>query len=90
MQSATVLFRCFLIASALVLAGCNGAPTTKDAVVKSDDYEYVTPLGSNIPVLVRKGQRPDTASPTASMSGDQATNAIHGGGGQMPASKGTP
>ena len=76
-------FRVALIVSALAIAGCNGAPNGKDGVAKSDDYEYVTPLGSNIPVLVRKGQQASTASPTASMSGDQAASAMHGGGGQM-------
>ncbi len=72
----------------LTFTGCAGP--TKEGVTKSDDYEYVTPLGSNIPVLVKKGQKAQTASPTATMSGDQAANAIHGGGSQMTPIKGSP
>jgi len=69
--------------TAFALAGCGNAPAGKPAIVGGHDYEYVTPLGSNIPVLVKKGQRPATASPTDTVSADQAASAIHGAGGQI-------
>ena len=56
----------FAIAAVLVvaLAGCAGQPNDSKKIVSGDDYEYVTPLGSNIPVRVKKGEKPVTASPT--------------------------
>jgi hypothetical protein len=90
MKTPIALPRLAAVVSLLVLAGCAGPTTPKDGIAKSDDYEYVTPLGSNIPVLVRKGQQPATTSPTATLSGEQAANAIHGGGQQMTPIKGSP
>jgi hypothetical protein len=68
---------------AVAFGGCAGQPTDKTGVAAGDEYESVTPLGSNIPVLVKKGTKPATASPTDTVSADQAANAIHGGGGQF-------
>lgn len=72
----------FLVLVVLTLAGCAGTP--KQASATTGEYEYVTPLGSNIPVRVPKGQ--SAASPTApstTVSGEQAERLIHGAGGQV-------
>jgi hypothetical protein len=72
--------------------GCAGPGAPKHAA-DDGEYEYVTPVGSNIPVRVRKGQTAtSTTSPTATMSGEQAANMLHGAGGQTSgtAGRGTP
>ncbi|MBI5692720.1 MAG: hypothetical protein HZC55_21795 [Verrucomicrobia bacterium] len=55
----------------VLLAGCAGTPTKTAA--DGTEYEYVTPLGSNIPVKVPKGQKSaaNATSPTATMSADE-------------------
>lgn len=72
-----------VIAAALILAGCAGQSSAKQAKADQNEYEYVTPLGSNIPVRVRKGQAAPNNSPTATISGDDMQNMQHGAGGQM-------
>lgn len=83
MKSSPAFASCILLVSAFALAGCASAPAASDA-----EYEYVTPLGSNIPVRVKKGEKAATASPTGTVSAEQATNAIRGGGGQMTPPRG--
>ena len=66
-----------------VFAGCaNPAADKKGVLANKDDYEMVTPLGSNIPVRVKKGEKPATVSPTDTMSGEDMAQAIHRAGGQ--------
>ena len=77
-----------VLAAVLTLAGCAGQTTKSDSVASKDEYEYVTPLGSNIPVKVKKGEKVVTMSPTDKVNSTQAANAVHGGGGQMPATPG--
>lgn len=68
-----------LLLTALVTA-CAHAP--KKDVAKPDgaevEYEYVTTLGSNIPVKVPKGSRPagTTTSPTSTLSTDESQRAL--------------
>jgi hypothetical protein len=72
-----------LAALALVggAAGCatTTAPKASGAVADSE-YEMVTPIGSNIPVRVRKGSTAETSSPSATISGDAARQMISPGG----------
>ena len=72
-----------IVAVAVILAGCAGQPSAKQAKADQGEYEYVTPLGSNIPVRVRKGQAAPNNSPTATISGDDMQNMQRGAGGQM-------
>jgi hypothetical protein len=75
--------------AAVVLAGCANTTTQPASkVVDNSEYEYVTPVGSNIPVRVRKGQSAQTASPTATMSGESAQGTMHGAPGQAMIDKG--
>ncbi|MEY2878973.1 MAG: hypothetical protein RLZZ15_1353 [Verrucomicrobiota bacterium] len=75
---------CVLVLAVAALGGgCATQPPKAAGVIANGEYEYVTPLGSNIPVLVRKGEKPTGASPSETVSGDQATNSIRSGGGQM-------
>ncbi len=73
-----------LLLAAAALTGCAGkTDQTNGKVADSSEYEYVTPLGSNIPVRVKKGQTAQSAtSPSATMSGDAAQGMMHGAGGQ--------
>ena len=65
----------------LWMAGCAG-PGNEPKTAAAGDYEWVTPLGSSIPVRVPKGQGATSAtSPTATMSGEQAASAVSSGGG---------
>lgn len=65
----------------LAATGCAG-PTAETKTANAGDYEWVTPLGSNIPVRVPKGQgAASTTSPSASLTGEQATNAVSSAGG---------
>jgi predicted small secreted protein len=75
-----------VLLSALTLAGCATTGTAAGGkIADSSEYEYVTPVGSNIPVRVLKGQAPQTASPTARVSGDAVQNMMHSAPGQaMP------
>ena len=68
---------------AVGLAGCAATPT-KNAKADDGEYEWVTPLGSNVPVKVKKGQTTPGISPTGTMTADQATQAIRGGGAPAP------
>jgi ABC-type Fe3+-hydroxamate transport system substrate-binding protein len=77
-----------VLAAVLTLAGCASQATKSDSVASKDEYEYVTPLGSNIPVKVKKGEKVVTMSPTDKVNADQATKAVRSGGGQMPATPG--
>ncbi len=66
---------------AFLAAGCAG-PDSAAKTAAGGDYEWVTPLGSNIPVRVPKGQGATNANaPTATLGGEQAANAISAGGG---------
>jgi hypothetical protein len=75
-------------AALCLLGGC--ATTPKPATAAAGEYEYVTPLGSNIPVRVPKGQNtaPNTTSPTGTMSADQLGTMINSAGGKVPVDKG--
>lgn len=67
------------------LAGCETTSTSpKKAATAESDYEYVTPLGSNIPVRVKKGTAANTPSPTETMTGEQAANMIQRAGASTP------
>jgi hypothetical protein len=85
MNSKRILAPLTLLA-AVCVAGCaTTASQPAGKIADSSEYEYVTPLGSNIPVRVLKGQAPKTASPTATMSGEAVQNMMHGAPGQaMP------
>lgn len=74
------------LAAALFLAGCAGP--SKDKTADNGEYEWVTPLGSNVPVKVRKGQAASTSSPTANLSGEQAASIFNSAGGKVPTDKG--
>jgi hypothetical protein len=77
-----------LLFSAVTFAGCaTQAEKPAGVVVSGAEYEYVTPLGSNIPVRVLKGTKPPTSSPSATISGDEASNLFHGAGGQAKVDK---
>ena len=76
--------RLLIIAALLAgLVGCESTNAPKAGTTASAaEYEYVTPLGSNIPVKVLKGQTATNGvSPTSTMTGEQAANAIHSAGG---------
>ncbi len=79
-----------LAVAGLTAASCASQATTKEAKADQGEYEYVTPLGSNIPVRVKKGQTAATTSPTANVSADDAANMLHGSGGQMGQLTGKP
>ena len=76
----------FLAALGLLASGCE----TTDAAAKkktadASEYEYVTPLGSNIPVRVKKGTTAaSTTSPTATMTGEQAADMASRSGSSTP------
>ena len=72
-----------LAAAAFSLAGCAN-PSQKNAKADDANYEWVTPLGSNVPVRVLKGQTAQTSSPTGTMTADQTAQAIHGAGSPTP------
>ena len=74
----------------LFAAGCASQPAADKAKSTSAEYEYVTPLGSNIPVRVKKGQTATTSSPTATMTGDEAARVLNGAGNQRTQSGGQP
>lgn len=76
--------------TAIVLLACLAAPgcVTKpeeQAKKKAADseYTYVTPLGSRIPVKVRRGESATTASPTNKVSGAEAENLMRSGRGRV-------
>lgn len=74
---------------ALTAAGCAG-PTGETKTASAGEYEWVTPLGSSIPVRVPKGQgAASTTSPSSTLSGEQATNAISSAGGGSVSKTGT-
>ena len=70
---------------AIGLAGCAATPT-KNAQADDGEYEWVTPLGSNVPVKVRKGQTVQGISPTGTLTAEQTAQAVRGSG--APAAKG--
>lgn len=72
---------------AIVGFGCATTPKpAKDARADSGEYEWVTPVGSNIAVKVRKGEKPKTiSSPTETMTADQLGTMVHTSGGAKPA-----
>ena len=88
MKMSVLTIRGLLLAPVIALAGCANQTKEPKTIVSGDDYEYVTPLGSNIPVRVKKGEKASSTSPTASISGEEATNALHGGGSQVGAMPG--
>ncbi len=85
MRHRKLIVRSLLTLCTVGLAGCATIPT-KDAKADQGEYEWVTPLGSNVPVRVLKGQSAQTVSPTATMNADQATQNIRSAG--APAAKG--
>jgi hypothetical protein len=72
-----------------LLSGCatQNQSSQPGQLVDASEYEYVTPVGSNIPVRVRKGTAPQTSSPTTSISGETAQNMMHGAPGQAMVDK---
>ena len=75
--------RTFCALALLLFAGCaNPAMDKTGVVVNKGDYEMVTPLGSNIPVMIKKGTTPATASPTDTISADEFAQNVHRAGGQ--------
>ena len=70
---------------AIGLAGCAATPT-KNAQADDGAYEWVTPLGSNVPVKVKKGQAVQGVSPTGTLTAEQTAQAIRGGGAPAPKS----
>ena len=77
-----------IAALALILAGCESANTGAKKAADNTEYEYVTPLGSNIPVRVPKGSKATNVnSPTETMTGDQAANMIQRAGAVTPISR---
>jgi hypothetical protein len=83
MPHRTLSPRALLGLALLGFGGCATAPT-KDAKADSGEYEWVTPLGSNVPVRVRKGESAPSSSPIGTMNADQATQAIRGAGAPQP------
>ncbi len=71
----------------LAAAGCAGTPKS---AADTAEYDYVTPLGSNIAVRVPKGQKtaPNSTSPTGTMSAEQLGTMINAAGGKVPVDKG--
>jgi hypothetical protein len=67
------------VSLSFLLGGCNTAPPADaraDAAkprVVTNEYKYVTPTGSNIPVRVRKNSTglPETSSPVSTMTAEQ-------------------
>ena len=74
--------------AAVLLAG--GCATTPKPTADAGEYEWVTPIGSNIAVRVPKGQKtaPNATSPTGTMSAEQLGNLINSSGGKVPLDKG--
>lgn len=74
-----------LLTALAFLSGCaTSAPPDQKQAVAAEDYEWVTPLGSNIPVRVKKGEKAAGTSPTGTMTGDQMSQAIRGAGAPTP------
>jgi uncharacterized lipoprotein len=73
-----------LAASLLTFAACASKIESKKTTADDAEYEYVTPIGSHIPVKVRKGAaKPQVAAPTGEVSGEDAQTLIHAGGGPV-------
>jgi hypothetical protein len=74
------------VLTATALVGCATTEKSKQAKADDGEYEWVTPVGSNIAVKVRKGQRASAlASPTENLSQDQLGTMQRGTGGAKPA-----
>lgn len=77
-----------LLASAATVFALSGCETTSTGPKKSADsgeYEYVTPLGSNIPVRVKKGTTAaNKEAPSETMTAEQAANMIQRAGASTP------
>ncbi|HUR57638.1 MAG TPA: hypothetical protein VM029_08005 [Opitutaceae bacterium] len=74
-----------LTLAVVALAGCDSTTPKKTTTADNAEYEYVTPLGSNIPVRVRKGTTAtSTTSPTNTLSAEQAANMIQQAGSSTP------
>ena len=88
MITKTVRFILLAALCSVALAGCATAPKDKKEAKSDDDqYEWVKPVGSNIAVKVRKGQKaPSIASPTDTMNGDDLSRAVHAAGASKPGS----
>ena len=73
------------LAGRVVEAIQQSANTGAKKAADNTEYEYVTPLGSNIPVRVPKGSKATNVnSPTETMTGDQAANMIQRAGAVTP------
>ena len=70
----------------VALCGCaTPAATNKEAKSDKDEYVWVTPVGSNIPVRVRKGEHAAVGtSATATMAPEQLEKARTNGSIQDP------
>jgi len=78
--------RAILAVSTLAALGLAGGAATPSKNAKADDgeYEWVTPLGSNVPVKVKKGQTVQGLSPTGTLTAEQTAQAVRGGGAPAP------
>ncbi|HNC23631.1 MAG TPA: hypothetical protein PLU52_05440 [Opitutaceae bacterium] len=84
MKNLKMLTLVALVAGAF--AGCASNPKPKDAKADNGEYEWVTPVGSNIAVKVRKGEKASTiGSPTETMTAEQLSTQVHTSGGAKPA-----
>ena len=83
----TTQTRLTALATFTALALCGGCATTatdKKTAAADSEYEYITPLGSNVPVRVKKGQQAASTSPSGTMTADQLGQAVHGAGTATP------
>jgi hypothetical protein len=74
-----------ILALAALTAGCATDPTPeKKIIVNADQTEVVMPVGSHIRTRVLKGQKPDSASPVATASGEQLNDSLLTRDGSVP------
>ena len=74
-----------VLAFAAAAGGCATSPAPeKSATVTADETELVMPAGSHIRTRVKKGQQAEGASPVATATGDQLSDAINSRNGSVP------
>lgn len=59
----------------VALCGCTTPASQKGAKAKSDEYVWVTPIGSNIPVRVKKGDVVDGDGRTVTINPNELDKA---------------
>ena len=68
-----------LVPLALLLGGCatnTATPPERKIIVSEDQTELIKPTGSHISTRVLKGQKPITASPVSSASGESVNDSL--------------